>query len=496
MRSKWVWVLLVFLLLVIVNTGTSARDIRQGDTCTIEADEVITGNLFALCRTLIVNGTVEGNLFGAAINAEINGEVKKDAYVAAGQLDVKGTLGEDLVFGGIVLHVYDSTQFTAELADVINVNLSTVLDPEVTVPGSIVSLSYQLRVMGDVQGEISFWGSSLTIAGNVQGDVDASVGDSLSGNSSQVETLLVPLRFLNLEVHLDDPGLIIAENAILGGQLDYTASSPGLIEGELANEPVFRQVVTGPDFTQSDLTSEENFTWFSRYITNVIQESVTLALIGSLALLVLPRQIQGTLFNLRRRPLSSLGIGILTFILSFTVWIVILLLIVLIIFVLLALQLGDLVVISLMTIGVINIGGAGIFYFVAIYVSRVVVSLAIGRLFVLTVLKRSGTQPSTAYISMVVGAVIFGMLTWLPLIGTLIAALTLALGLGAITILVTRIQFREPPRPQPSPGWSVLPEININQKPLPPPIINDREEGPGMENLPKGFNWWEEENDN
>lgn len=494
MRSKWVWVLLIALLLIITR-GTTAAAVRQGDTCAIEADEVIDGNLFALCRTLIINGVVDGSVFGAAVNAEINGEIRKDVYIAAGQLDVNGTLGEDLVFGGVVLHIQDATQFATELSDVISIGLSTVIDSGVNIPGSITSLSYQLRVLGDVHSEIAFWGSSLMINGHVGGDIEANVGDSLNGNSSQVETLLVPLRFLNFDIQLDNPGLVITADATVNGQLEYTAPSPGVIEGKVGEEPVFRQVITGPDFIQSDLTSEENFTWFSRYITNVIQEAITLALIGLLALLLIPNQIQGSLFNIRRRPLSSLGIGILTFILSFTVWIVILLLILLVIFVLLALQLGDLAIISLMTIGVVNIGGAGIFYFIAIYISRVIVSLTLGRLVTMALFSGDGGQQRTAYLSMVIGAVIFGLLTWLPLIGTLIAALSLALGLGAITIMLTRIQFREPSRPQPSPDWSVLPDINTTFKPLPPPIIDEHQQGPGMENLPQGFNWWGEQED-
>src|SRR5262245_46115326 len=103
MHKKRILVVAVLMLLVLGHGTSAAREIRQGDQCVVNVTETITGNLFALCRTLIVNGHIEGNLIGAATRGEINGTIDGDVYLLSGQLDVNGMVGGDMHFGGAVL---------------------------------------------------------------------------------------------------------------------------------------------------------------------------------------------------------------------------------------------------------------------------------------------------------------------------------------------------------------------------------------------------------
>ncbi len=492
MRLKRLWSALALVILLLVSGGTSAREILQGDVCTLEAERTISGNLFVFCRTLIVNGQVEGSLIGAALNTELRGSVRDDVYLLGGQLDVYGTLGDDLVFGGAVLRVHPQAIFEDERADLLAASLSTTLFSGAVIPNNVTNAGYQLLLFGDVGGEVNFWGAALTVAGSVTRDVEAQVGDSQSGDPSQVQTLLIPLRFLNFDLELMNPGLIVPEDAVIGGTLRYTAPSPGRVDGQLAESPVYIPVVVAPDFTQIDLASENNLAWLGNYVVQVIREMITLGLIGVLGLAMMPRQLQAPLYNLRQRPLSSLGIGILAFIVSFGVWLVSALLLLIIVFILLALQMTDLVLISFMALGAVDIGGASLFYFVAIYVSRVVVALGLGRVVVRLVLGDDGSA-RIAYISLGVGVAIVALLAWLPLVGSVITALILALGLGAVTMAGTRIQFREPPRAQ-AQGAVALPTRMVAPRQIPPPpVIEDKPSPPGTDNLPDGFNWWDEE---
>lgn len=492
MRWKRILMILTLVILLLIGSGTSAREILQGDTCTLNAETTITGNLFVFCRTLIVNGTVEGSLIGAALNAEIRGTIRDDIYLAGGQLDLHGTVGEDMIFAGAVLRIHPTAVLESERSDLVSASLSTTLFEGAVIPNNATNAGYQLLLFGEVGGEVSFWGAALTVAGEVGGDVDAQVGDSAGGDSSQVQTLLIPLRFLNFDLELINPGLTVVEDAAIGGQLTYTALSPGRIEGELAEEPIYIPVIVAPDFTDINLADEGNIAWLNSYLGQVVREVITLGIVGAVGLAVMPRQMQVPLHNLRQRPLSSLGIGILSFIVSFGVWLVSALLLLLLIFVLLALQMTDLVVIGFMALGAVDLGGAGIFYFVAIYVSRAVVALGLGRLVVRLALGDDGSA-RVGYISLVVGAAILSLLAWLPFVGSVVTALALALGLGAVIMAVTRIQFREPPRPQPH-SATVLPRrIESSRQILPPPVIEDGPSSPGMENLPEGFEWWDED---
>jgi hypothetical protein len=479
---------LVLLALLAVSGMSSAHDIIRGDECVVADDEVIAGDVFVLCRTFRLDGVIQGNLFGAAFYVEINGSVTNDVYVIAGQLDVSGELGEDLLFGGAVLRVHDGTRFTHARSNLIGAALSTTIFDNVAVPDSIVLLGYQLIINGSVDGAISFWGSALYINGPVGGNVTATVGDPDS-DASQLQTLLIPFR---LDVQLIRPGLVVTQNARVDGQLTYSAPARGRIDGALAQEAVFNEIITRPDFTQINLDDEENTTWLTLYLTEALREAVTLGLIGLAGLVMGPRTLQAPIANLRWRPFSSVGIGILTFLMSFAAFFALFVLLALAVLFFLFLRLGDMAIISLMAIGALNIGGASTFYFVAIYLSRVVVCLAIGRVIIWYVLGDDGTA-RIQYFSLGAGISLLALLVYLPFVGALINLLALAFGLGAIALMLLRTRTTTGQR-RPLPVTP--PDQSIDLRQIPPPTISDTPaSGPGMDNLPEGFSfrWWSNE---
>ena len=484
MRLKLI-ILAVCCGLIWTARSTAAHEVVQGNDCRIGSDETIEGDVFVLCRTLVVNGRVNGNLIGATFEADLNGTVTGDVYLLAGQLDLRNHIGHDLLFAGPVLRIHPSAEFGDSFSDLISISLSTQVFADTTIPGSITSLSYQLLLQGDVGHEVSFWGSALNINGHVEGDVTATVGDPQSSDPSQLQTVLVPFRY---EVSLVPPGLVVYENASIKGQLTYSAPSMGTIEGNLESPAVFNQIITTPEFPPINLDEESNAAWVTSYAAVVVREFVTLGGIGLIALLLMPNLLQTPIQTLRTRPLNSVGVGILSFILSIGLWVVILLLLLLLIVAFLSLRLIDLVIIAIMAIGVLNIGGAGVFYFIAIYIARIIVCLAVGRVVVRFTLGDDGT-PRMTYFNLAAGVLLLSMLVFLPVIGGAINALALAFGLGAIFVTITQMQPHDTLQRQPLP-------INMpGQVPQipPPPITQSGSRTPGMENLPEGFEWWNED---
>ena len=152
------------LLLIMGNIQiASARDILQGDQCTVEATEHISGNVFALCRTLVVSGEIDGDLFGGGSTIQIDGTVTGSLYVAGGQLDISGTVGRDIHFAGGALTIQPTAKLLDPRADLITANLSTEVDGA-RIPGSVTSVSYQLLLNAPVEREVTFWGSALTVS--------------------------------------------------------------------------------------------------------------------------------------------------------------------------------------------------------------------------------------------------------------------------------------------------------------------------------------------
>jgi cytoskeletal protein CcmA (bactofilin family) len=476
MRAKQVLIALV--LVIIVSGVASARDIRQGDQCVVEADETIDGNLFVLCRSLVIDGQIEGNVIGAALDAEINGTITGDVYLAAGQLITRGSLGKDLNFVGPVLRVQPETEFTDSRADLMSASLSTTVATRL--PGTIVDLGYQLIIEGVVEDEVSFWGSALTIDGRVDGDVDATVGDP-SFSASQLDGFLRQL----FDVSVVNPGLRVTERGRVNGQLSYSGPVEGEIEGTLALEPEFSRVVVLPDIIQQDAPRV-----VGTYVSDVVREFLTLSLVGVLGLLLMPRTLNAPIRNMQSRPVPSLSLGLITFILSFPVVFIAVLLSVFLLVIFLLLQLDGLVIIAGVVLGLANALVASVFYFVAIYITRVIVALAVGRAVIRMGLGETASHPRIAYLYLIAGVALLAVLYSLPFMGWLLSAVSAFLGLGAL-LLVFRSQMRVM-RDDGASRIRLLPRLRDAPQ-IPPPMIGDSTHTPGMDNLPEGFRWWDDD---
>ncbi len=481
----------VFLsILLLFGRGTAwARTIRQGDQCLIDTAEVIQGNLFAMCRTLQIKGTVNGDVLAAATDAKITGKVTGDVYVLAGQLEISGEVGQDVNFAGSVLRLQPTAKLTSTTSDVMSLSLSTTLDTGASVPGNITSAGYQLVVNGDVGGEVSFWGSALVINSAVGGDVDSAVGDSQSTGVSQVQTLIVPFGW---DVELTNPGLVVGDKGVIGGHLKYSAVSEGTITGKVNGETVFTKVASQPDL--NEIILNENRDSVRLLAGATIHEFAILVLIGVLGLVFLPRQFQVPLRTLQSRTLPSAGMGLLAFIISFPITIVMLILIVFVLIVpLVILQLDGLFVFlfSGTVLGAWG-GAASVFYFTAIFISRVVVGLFIGRIIVRAVMRDNGSQ-RIAFISLIVGSLLLSIVVSLPVIGIIVSAITAFTGLGAILIVINN-QLRALREEVPQSALrvkAISPSHRSASRQYAPPMLQDGS-GPGMDNLPAGFDWWDD----
>ena len=488
----------LIIIVVMMTAGVvSAREILDGERCYIPEDRVVTGDLFVLCGDLIVEGRVEGHIIGAARTATIHGTVEGSIYILGGELSVQGSLGKDLHFVGLTLKVEEEARFLHEGGAILSANLSNTVLSGATVPGNISNVGYQLIIDGDVGHEISFWGSTLNISGRVGGDVTATVGNSESGGTaSQIETLLIPLRF---DIELRDPGLILAEGGSINGQLEYTGPTEGIIRGETAFPPVFnttRTPVVGNPVEQSART-------LGNYIQARLREFIALMFVAALCLLAIPRQIQAPIIELQAHPISTLGVGMLSFILSFPIVLILAILSLFFMFILAYLPLEDVTLFSGIVLGLANIGAASVFYFTAIYIARVVVALALGR-FIVRMLRlgSDGHNMRTSFLHVAVGFIVLTVLGSAPLVGKIFTAIALFLGLGAI-LSVVRAQIQHlressgSPTPPPpirfqvkrSPPLPYFPEDAVQ---FAPPIIDEPPDAIGSGNLPEGFNWWGE----
>ncbi len=486
----------LFIILIFAAGVVSAREILQADTCIITEDETIQGNLFVFCRSLEIAGEVEGSIIGASTNVIIHptGVVDGSLYLLAAQMDIAGEVGENIHFAGGVLNIQDSARLIADTGDLLSLSLSTQLQPQARIPRNIVALGYQLLIDGEVGNEVNFWGSALAINGHINGDVYANVGDPSSTGASQLETLLLPL---SLEVDFIDPGIIITRNSYIGGQLAYTSVVAGEIDGVVVGAVKYTPTTVGTmsiDLEEPDLGRS-----LELYFSQVVREFTTLGFIGAVALFLMPNLLQRPILELERRPVSSVVAGLLSFIISFPIVLIVLLISILLIAILSLLRLEGVIVAGSILLMVVDIGGTSLFYFVAIFIGRVIVCLVIGRLIVRVVINDQQLIRKIPYINLGIGVLVLSLIGSLPVVGLIFNALALFLGLGAVlSVTVEQINvWRQvsPPTNGTTTAAAAATSSPAYHQPAPPPLSQPLPPGPGMENLPEGFSfrWWDDD---
>jgi hypothetical protein len=493
----------IIFMLFFAGVGTvSARALLEGELCHVPADEVVEGDVFVLCNELLIEGRINGNVMGAARTSTISGDVTGSIYLVSGELHVSGSIGKDIHFGGLILQLEEGTSFESESGGIISANLSNTIMPDINVPGSVTNVGYQLLVAGNVGREITFWGSALTIDGNIGGDVTATVGDSLSdGSSSEIEALLIPFDF---DVDLTTPGLVVSGNSAINGKLEYRAPTRGRVRSS--------QVEGGITYTDTNPpviatgTVRESARTVQRYLGDVLREFATLVIVGAVVLLFAPHQMRAPQRAMQTRPLSTLGVGMLAFILSFPIFLIVALLSLAIVVIMSLLPFNTVALLSGVALGLANIGSASVFYFLAIFVARVVVALAVGRYAMRKLLARAlNLEPRSLryeFTSLMIGTFLYAMASSIPvpIIGWGVNAIALFLGLGGILSAVRIIlqRFRAAGSAAPAPkyamagGVPMLPAASFDVD-FDEYIIaeTDDEEPPiGIENLPPGFEWW------
>lgn len=454
--------LLTGLILALIGSTVLAREYLQGNDCEVAADEVIDGTVFLLCENLEMHGIINGNLMGIALRSDITGSVRGSVYLAGGRSSISGVIERDLHFGGIAINVYPTDQISDAGQPLQTINggvliaaLTAHLHENVDVPGSLIMAGYQLFIDSIINQEVNFWGSALEINGRVNRDVYALVGNPES-DSSQIETLLLPFSF---EVELVNPGLRLSPDSYIGGILDYSGPVRTDIAGQVEGGTVFSPV--NPPLPTLDQPGT-----LTIYFDQLIREATTLISIGLMGLLLAPGLLQQPMSHLRYRPVSSISVGMLAFILSFPVVLIMLVLSGLIFITLELLNLSGVALAVGAVLGLVNIGGISLFYFVAIFVARVLVGLALGRVVFRLLVGRS-SQGRMNYVSMAMGMILLGLAVSLPFIGWIINAAALFLGLGSIlTLLLERFRdMRENTPPVPPPVW-YTPAARIT-RPLP-----------------------------
>ena len=455
-----------------------ARELRQGEDCTIPVDAVVKGTLYAFCQNLSIAGRVEGNVIGIGLRASISGEIGKNVYLAGLTLEQSGVVHGDLHYVGLMMQIDASAAPNRPAAgQVMFAALSADVARNARVAGPVTGLGYQALINGTVDDEISYWGSALVLSNRVQGDVYATVGNPET-DAAELETLLLPL---DIEFAAAAPGLAITATGRVSGRLEYSGPAEATIDGRVDGQVTYHSTtpVLVPDLPQQGLASI--------FYDQFRRELTVLLTAGLLGLALSRTQFQRPLSALRGRPARSFVIGMLLFIISFPMALILLIITSIAILLPLALHLPGVALVAGALLTLFDIGVIGVFYFTAIFMARAVVGLGLGR-FVVKVAWGADTARRRPRLSLLIGVALLAFFASLPVVGFLFNAGALFMGLGAIAgaalessgmIRDRQAQGVQPARYTARPAQTPAPAVPLAL----PPIAS----GIGLDDLPDGF---------
>jgi len=478
--------LLLALGLLALAGRVEASDGMRGDHCVVAEDEVIVEDFYFLCRVLDVRGTIDGDLLG--IGSEIHlyptATVTGDIWTAGGRLRVESVVGDDIHFAGITVLISERARIMGDRTDLAALALSVEIMSDAILPGDLLVYGYQVEINGAVGRDVDFGGESLIIRGRVGGRVDASVGDW------RRDTDLPGLPIYNIS--FNNPGLAVADNAFVGGDLTYEAPSrrpipPGVVRGRIS----YNAVVSQPDIT--NLGERDSAARLLRdYLSSALRDTVTLLLIAVPVLLLWPQFIVQPAQHIRRRTIPAVGWGLVSFMLAFPLGVFMIVLSLIVLGLLLSVSLEELALVAGAGMLIGNLAFITGFGFLLLYMGRVVVSFAIGYLIVRFLVPRpNGSQFQRALGAMAAGALIYTLMTNIPLppLGLVLELVTALAGVGAVAMFL-REWFYNVRTPETAPAVAA-PEA---REPARPPVIVDEFAGlPGMDNLPEGFTGFDDD---
>jgi len=324
---------------------------------------------------------------GAAIG--IDGTVNGDVIAGAGNIRVSGRVADDLMVAG------GSIIIGGDIGD------------------SIRAAGGAIAINSNVGSDILAAGGTVSIAGNAGRDVLVGAGSieltgRIGGNLSASGDTVVLGGVVDGNANITAESLELMPGAEIKGDLVYTSRNKAKIAEGARLHGVARQIIpTKPERRSEELPLKEDIYSFMRFF-----------IVGALVVHFAPKLSENIADSIVRAPLKSSIIG---FAVLVTVPFVAVLLMVTI--------LG----ISLAVLGILA-------YAVAIYVSGVFISFAIGR----KALERAGAyakEDRSRMLALFIGLVVLTLIQKIPGIGWFVSFVTIAVGLEAI---IAAAMKREP----------------------------------------------------
>jgi len=314
------------------------------------------------------------------------------------------------------------------------------------VDGDLVAAGGDIRVSGTVAGDLAAAGGTVTIAGAVEGDARI-VGGQLTVSGEVGEDLLVA----GGQATISASGSVGEDVIASAGQLTIAGTVAGSVEGgagtyeRSGSVGGSENIVVGEPYDDAAADRPES------PILDALRHWVVVVIIGALGLWLAPRVIRTSAELIRRRPLASVGTGLLAALgwLLGTIGVVVVIILAAILFGLISF--GELAGLIFFAGFVLILLAAFAFFLIVTYLADALVGLALAGL-----LRRDSHSRWMELGLLAAGAAVVVVMTSLPVAGGWIKLLVALVGLGGLALAAwTGWRLRRSPPPPDAPPAAI-----------------------------------------
>lgn len=372
--NMFVRVVIPFVLLLgapVVAQDEHPGEVGEKDLVSLPAGAVIDKDYFAYGKRVEISGTVNGDVYVAGGQILVDGQINGDLLAAGGKITISGRVSQDVrVAGGRIA-----------ITGVVGRNLTVAggevdLTDSAAIHGGVVAAGGSLGLAAPIGGDAMLAAGHVTVSNRVGGSIEVATGD-----------------------------LRLTSKAAVSGDVTYRSSKTASIDPGATIGGVVAQK-SMPEFPRPRVGTLLAAAAGALFLAKLVSVVSTLVL-GLLFLSLFPRYTRSTIETLKKRPWASLGLGFVALVIT---PIVALLLLVTLLGAPLALILTAL-------------------YLVGMYLGRVFVILWAG----MALFAWRNKQVRDVW-ALVVGLVVYSVLTVIPFIGGLVTLFVILFGLGAILL--------------------------------------------------------------
>lgn len=373
-------ILIACFMLLLLPSMALAYSVKTGDSVYVSKDETIEGNLYATGTNLNIEGRVTGDVICAGQSINISGQIDGDVICAGQTISIGGQIGGNLRTAGsyIIINGQISRNVMAFGATVSSTASSSV-------GWDMLAGGGFLNQAGKIGGELYGGGGQATIAGQIGKNVKL----TLNGKNKDASAPLV-----------------IAPTAKINGNLEYTSEKNANIENgaSIAGEQIHK-----PFKKPVKKNHENNLAWWWGKLIGIFSALV----IGLVLISFWREQILKITDLMLAKTAPAMGWGTLILLLTLPAA-----------FILLITIIGA--PLSLILIAL---------WLIAIYLSKVLVGILVGRKLLISLWHK---KKDSLILAMIIGITISYLIFSIPVIGWFLSLLAVLWGLGGILLALKK----------------------------------------------------------